>query len=320
MMKRYLVATLLLFLTGCKGTGDGGYPSRPISYLVPWAPGGGTDTISRAMAAVLQEHIGQPVNVVNRTGGGGVVGHLAISQARPDGHTIGAITVELTMMHHLGLTDLTHESYTPLAMLVNNPASVAVRRDAPWNTLDDLLNDVRANPGRYRASGTSRGGIWDLARIGMLDGAGLRSSDMPWIPSQGSAPAFQELLAGGVDVVTAALVEAGPLLKSGQVKVLGVMADERLEAFPDIPTLKEQGIDWTTSSWIGVGGPPGLPSDVVERLSTTLREASEDPSYRDAMERAGFNLQFLDAAEFDEFMAEQDSLNGVLLREAGIAS
>ena len=317
---RFLLASLLLLIAGCKGSGDASYPARPISYLVPWAPGGGTDTISRAMAAVLQEHVGQPVNVVNRTGGGGVVGHLAISQARPDGYTIGAITVELTMMHHQGLTDLTHDAYTPLAMLVNNPAAVAVRSNAPWNSLDDLLRDVRATPGRYRASGTSRGGIWDLARIGMLSRAGLSSADMPWIPSQGSAPAFQELLAGGVDVVTAALVEAGPLLRSGQVKVLGVMSGERLEAFPDVPTLKEQGIDWTTSSWIGVGGPAGLPDDVVEHLSSALREAADDPSYRETMERAGFNLQFLDSPSFDEFMAEQDSLNGELLREAGIAS
>jgi tripartite-type tricarboxylate transporter receptor subunit TctC len=290
-----------------------------VSYIVPWAAGGGTDTISRAMASVLSSYLGQSVNVINRTGGGGVVGHLSLAQSAPEGHTIGAITVELTMMHHMGLTDLVPDSYTPLAMLANNPAAVTVRADAPWNTVGELLDDVRANPGEYRASGTSRGGIWDLARIGMLMAAGLDADAMPWIPSQGAAPAFQELLAGGVDVITAALVEAGPLMNAGQVRVLGVMSDERLEAFPGVPTLKEQGLDWKTSSWIGVGGPAGMDDDVRDVLSSAIEEAAADSQYVQALERAGYNLQFLAHDEFGRFMAEQDSLNGALLRSAGIA-
>ena len=320
---RITAAIILAFFSlHCGGSPDDetSYPNRPVAYVVPWAAGGGTDTVSRMIATVLQDYLGRPVNVLNRTGGGGVVGHLALAQAQPDGYTTGAITVELTMMHHQGLTNLTYEEYTPLALLVNNFAAVSVRADAPWDTLDDLLQDVRANPGRFRASGTSRGGIWDLARIGMLQEAGLSSSDLPWIPSQGAAPAFQELLAEGVDVVTAALVEAGPLLKAGQIKVLGVMADERLDAFPDVPTLREQGFDWTMSSWIGVGAPAGLPDAVRNRLSSALEDAAEDAQYVEALERAGFNPQFLKADEFESFIAEQDSVNGALLRAAGIAS
>ncbi len=320
---RITAALILAFFSlHCGGSPDDqtSYPSRPVAYVVPWAAGGGTDTVSRMMATVLQDYLGRPVNVLNRTGGGGVVGHLALAQAQPDGYTTGAITVELTMMHHQGLTNLTYEEYTPLALLVNNFAAVSVRADAPWDTLDDLLQDVRANPGRFRASGTSRGGIWDLARIGMLQEAGLSSSDLPWIPSQGAAPAFQELLAEGVDVVTAALVEAGPLLKAGQIKVLGVMADERLDAFPDVPTLREQGFDWTMSSWIGVGAPAGLPDAVRNRLSSALEDAAKDAQYVEALERAGFNPQFLTADEFESFIAEQDSVNGALLRAAGISS
>jgi tripartite-type tricarboxylate transporter receptor subunit TctC len=154
----------------------------------------------------------------------------------------------------------------------------------------------------------------------MLNRAGFASSDLPWIPSQGASPAFQELLAGGVDVVTAALVEAGPLLKSGQVKVLGVMSEERLQVFPDVPTLKEQGLDWTMSSWIGVGSPLGISNDVRERLTSSIKAAAEDPQYVETLRQAGFNLQFIPPDEFKTFMAKQDSLNGALLREAGIAS
>ncbi len=310
-----------MLLAHC-GSGDrraGSYPQRPIAFIVPWNPGGGTDTSSRALASVLQNVIGQSVNVVNRTGGGGVVGHLAIAQAQPDGYTIGAVTVEITMMHHMGLTDLTYRDYTPLALITNNYAAVSVRADAPWNSLDELLADVRTHPGRHQASGTARGGIWDLARIGMLQRAGLEPSAMPWVPSQGAAPAFQELLAGGVDVVTAALAEAAALREAGQIKVLGVMAEERLDAFPSVPTLMEQDIDWSLGGWVGVGAPAGLPDSVRTALDDAIGEAVQDSQYVASLERAGYNLQYLPADEFEELMARQDSLNGRLLESAGIA-
>ena len=317
---------LSFFVSGCtaRSSDSSEYPSRPVSYLVPWNPGGGTDTASRAMAAVLSDVIGQPVNVVNRTGGGGVIGHLAIAQAAPDGYTIGAVTVEITMMHWLGLTDLTYADYTPLAMLMNNPASVIVRADAPWNDVTELLDDVRANPGRFQASGTSRGGIWDLARMGMLEAAGLPQEALPWVPSQGAAPALQELIAGGVDVVTIALAEGATLLNvpdaaDRQVKALAVMADERLAQYPNVPTLKEQGVDWSLGGWVAVGGPAGMPDSVRTRIIDALREASESPAYIQSLGQAGFNLQFLPGDEFGALMARDDERHGALLRDAGMA-
>lgn len=315
-MKRLVI--MLLALAFAASALAQSYPSRPITFTVPWSPGGGTDTTSRTLAAVLREELGQSVNVVNRTGGGGVVGHLALAQARPDGHTIGAITVEITMLPHIGQTDLTYEDYTPLALMINNPSAVAVRADAPWNTLDELLADIRANPGKLQASGTARGGIWDLARIGMLDAAGLPEDAMPWVPSQGAAPAFQELLAGGVDVVTAALAEAASLMEAGEVKVLGVMADERLGRFPDVPTLKEQGIDWSIGGWAGVAAPAGIPDEVRTTLDQAISAAMASPEFVEPLTQAGFTLQPMDADEFAAFAQKQHEVNGRLLELAGI--
>lgn len=294
------------------------YPTRPITYLVPWSPGGGTDMASRTMAAVLQDVLGQPVNVVNRTGGGGVVGHLALSQARPDGYTIGAMTMEITMMHWQGLTDLTYEKYDGLGLLTNNFASVTVKADAPWNTLDDLLADIKANPGKFKASGTAKGGIWDLARAGFLQAAGLSPDDLPWVPSQGAAPALQELIAGGVDVVTSALAEVDGLRQAGEVKTLAVMAPERMEAFPEVPTLIEQGVDWSMGGWVGVGAPKGLPAEISTRLDSAIQVAMKDQAYIDAMKNGGYYLQPMNAATFAEFMQTEDVKNGALMKTAGI--
>ena len=295
------------------------YPSRPISYLVPWNPGGGTDTVSRTLAAALQQHTDVSVNVINRTGGGGVVGHLALSQAKPDGYTIGAVTVEATMMHWQGLTDLSVADYTPIALLMNNPAAITVRADAPWNSLDDLIAAIRASPGDILASGTSRGGIWDLARIGFLNAADLPATAMPWVPSQGAAPALQELLADGVQVVTVALAEAEALYRAGEVKVLAVMADDRLAAFPEIPTLVEQGIDWRLGGWVSLGGPADMPDDVKARITEATRAAASDSAYVTPLEKAGFNLTYMDGEDFALFLAAQDSINGELISMAGMA-
>lgn len=311
---------MLATLSSCQPAGQSTtYPTRPISYLVPWNPGGGTDTVSRALAVALQNQLDVSVNVINRTGGGGVVGHLALSQAQSDGYTIGAVTGEITMMHWQGLTDLTLDNYTPIALLMNNPAAITVKANAPWNSLEELIAAIKANPGDLLASGTARGGIWDLARIGFLQAIDMPATAMPWVPSQGAAPALQELLAGGVQVVTVALAEAEALYRSGEVKVLAVMADTRLDAFPEIPTLIEQDINWQIGGWVSLGGPADMSDDVKSRLIEATRSAVSDSLYVTPLERAGFNLTFLEGEAFDTFLAAQDSINGELIALAGMA-
>ncbi|MFU8888622.1 MAG: tripartite tricarboxylate transporter substrate binding protein [Trueperaceae bacterium] len=315
-MKRLLVMLVVLLLAAAAAAQT--FPARPITFTVPWSPGGGTDTTSRTLAAVLSQSLDVNVNVVNRTGGGGVVGHLALAQAPANGYTIGAITVEITMLPHIGQTTLSYVDYTPLGLMINNPSAVTVRADAPWDTLDELLDHIRANPGELQASGTAMGGIWDLARIGLLLAADIDPDAMPWVPSQGAAPAFQELLAGGVDVVTAALAEAASLLGAGEVKVLGVMSPNRVGRFPDVPTLRELGYDWSIGGWAAVAAPAGLPADVRATLADAIEAAMASADFIDPLTAAGFTLQPMNADEFSAFIQEQHEVNGRLLEIAGV--
>ena len=319
-MKVYLfLISIACTLTACQPSSQSSYPSSPITYYVPWAAGGMTDLTSRMMATSLQQTLGEPVNVVNRVGGGGVVGHLALAKAKPDGYNIGAVTVEITMLPHMGLTDLTHQDYHFLALQINNAAAVTVQQEAKWQNVQELLDDIEANPGELKASGTARGGVWDLARLGMLQEAGLPIDALPWVPSQGSAPALQELLAGGVDVVTASLSEVDAMRKSGLVRVLGVMSEERLERFPEVPTLKEQGIDWSIGGWVALGVPASTPADIVAKLDSAVQVAAHTPAYIDALTQAGSTIQFKTGSELDRFVAEQDKVNKQLMQSAGIA-
>ncbi|MFL6662013.1 MAG: tripartite tricarboxylate transporter substrate binding protein, partial [Rhizobacter sp.] len=199
--RNFLGAFAAAALALAAGTAHAAWPDRPITLIVPWGAGGGTDATARIIASLLEKDLGQPINVVNRTGGSGVVGHQAIAGAAPDGYTIGLITVEISMMHWQGLTDLSGASYTPIGLVNIDPAGLQVRADAPYKTAMDLVNAVKANPGKFKASGTGQGGIWHLAVAGMLKDLGVDPATVPWVPSNGAAPGLQDLVAGGVEIV-----------------------------------------------------------------------------------------------------------------------
>jgi len=238
-MKRIIRALAALAAVTCATVALAAYPERPIQLIVPWAAGGGTDATARIIGTLLEKELGQPVTVVNRTGGSGVVGHSAIAGAPADGYTIGIITVEIGMMHWQGLTDLTGASFTPLALVNADPAGVQVAADAPYKTMADLLAAIKANPGKLKASGTGQGGIWHLAIAGMLQDLKMDPASVPWVPSNGAAPGLQDLVAGGVQIAPVSLPEAqdplGP--QEGQ---LGGDVEHQVEAVAPLRRRRER--------------------------------------------------------------------------------
>src|SRR6187397_3583612 len=209
------------------------YPARPVTVIVPWGAGGGTDATARIVAALLEKDLGQPFNVVNRTGGSGVVGHSAIASAQPDGYTIGMLTVEISMMHWQGLTELTPRSYTPLALMNEDPPGIQVGSGSPYKTVKELADAIKAAPvGKMKASGTGQGGIWHLALVGWMQAMGLAPNHVAWVPSNGAAPAMQDLAAGGLDLTTCSVPEARAIIEAGKARSLAIMAPARNPAFP----------------------------------------------------------------------------------------
>jgi tripartite-type tricarboxylate transporter receptor subunit TctC len=153
----------------------------------------------------------------------------------------------------------------------------------------------------------------------MLLESGLAPDAIRWVPSEGAAPALQELVAGGIDVSTASLVENQTMIQAGRAKAIGVMAQQRDPKFPDVPTLREQGLDFTMAAWRGVAGPAGMPEDVVSELSCHLDGIVHSPEYQEFMGTAGFGIEWRGAQEFGAFMAEQDAQKGEIMRTAGLA-
>jgi tripartite-type tricarboxylate transporter receptor subunit TctC len=310
----------LALLASAAGASAQQYPDRPLTLIVPWGAGGGTDAVARMIAALMEKDLGQPVNVVNRTGGSGVVGHSAIASAPPDGYTLGMITVEITMMHHQKLTELDGTSYTPIALVNLDPAGFQVRADSPYKTMGDVLAAVKASPGKFKASGTGQGGIWHLALAGWLRDAKVDPATVPWVPSNGAAPGLQDLVAGGVEFVPCSLPEARSLIDAGKVRSLAVMASSRAALFPNVPTLKEStGSDWATGAWRGIAAPKGLPPNVAARLEASVKKAYDSKEYKDFMAQRGFGMLWGSSTEFASFMAKGDADIKVVMTAVGIA-
>ncbi|MCO6390802.1 tripartite tricarboxylate transporter substrate binding protein [Aliihoeflea aestuarii] len=297
------------------------YPDRPLTLIVPWGAGGGTDATARIIGSGLERELGQSISVVNRTGGSGVVGHSAIAEADPDGYTIGIATVEIGMMHWQGLTELTHQDYTPLALMNEDAAGVQVLANSEYETLESLLEAIDSSPaGTFRASGTGQGGIWHLAIAGLLNDRGIDPTKVPWVPSEGAAPGLQDLMAGGVSIVPCSLVEARGLIEAGRVKSLGLMGPERAELFPDVPTVSEAvGSDWQIGAWRGIVGPEGLPDDVAERLIVALEAVYNSDDYKNFMAAQGYGVRWARGEEFGTFMEQADASLGQTMEAVGLA-
>jgi tripartite-type tricarboxylate transporter receptor subunit TctC len=321
MKRRTLVKSVLALAAAMSmGAAHAAWPERPITLLVPWAAGGGTDATARIVGALMEKELGQPVNVVNRAGGNGVVGHHAISSAPPDGYTLGMITVEISMMHHQGLTQLTPRNFTPLALMNVDPAAITVSATSPYKTMDDLVKAIKANPGKLKASGTGQGGIWHLALAGMLKDMKMDPTAVPYVPSNGAAPAMLDLAAGGIDIAPVALPEARSLIDAGKARPLAIMAAAPAALYPQVPTLKSAtGSDWTMGVWRGIAGPKGLPADVQARMEAVLKKINDSKEFRDFMATRGFGVAYADGPAFGKFMDKGDADMGQILQALGMA-
>lgn len=321
--RRTFVASSVAAATAALVTPAGAqaYPARPVTLIVPWGAGGGTDATARIVATLLEKELGQPFNVVNRTGGSGVVGHTAIATAPPDGYTIGMLTVEISMLHWQALTQLTPRSFTPLALMNEDPPGIQVSTSSPYKSVKELTDAIKvAPPGKFKASGTGQGGIWHLALVGWMRAMGLPANQVAWSASNGAAPAMQDLVAGSLDLTTCSVPEARATIEAGQARSLAIMAPARNPIFPDVPTLKEAlGVDYSTSSWRGIAAPRGLAPEAATRLTAALKRVYDSPEFREFMTKRGFGIVWRDAGQFETFMGQADAQMGQAMKAAGFA-
>ncbi|MFV2035883.1 MAG: Bug family tripartite tricarboxylate transporter substrate binding protein, partial [Halocynthiibacter sp.] len=271
------------------------YPSKPITAIVTWSAGGSTDVIARLLAEPLGKELGQPVAVVNRKGGGGSLGTKAALDAPLDGYTV----LMTTSGNHI-LTPLKkdvgyrYDDFEPIGQLVAATIVLAVRADSPWQTLDDLIADVKANPGKFDF-GAVPSGMPHLTLNGLATEAGL---DIVHIPMQGGAPGVKALLGGDVAMLPANAATVASNLKAGKLRALAVFNKNRDAAFPDIPTATEQGYDVFGNPFVGMAIAKGVPQDVLDRLREALKNVANDPEFQETVLKAASAITYLPPEEF----------------------
>ena len=308
----------ILLLTSMAASHAADYPERPVEIVVPYAAGGGTDMVGRTFALVLSKYLGsQSVVVNNKPGAGGAIGMTEALNAKPDGYKLGLVTVEMTILPHMGMAKFQASEFTPIARLNADPAAITVRADAPWNTIEEFLAHARANPQRVQmGEGGPAGNIWNIAAVALEEKAKVSFNHVPFA---GAGPAVVALLGGHVDAVSVSPGEVSQHVMAGKLKTLAVMADKRWPgAFKDVPTLKERGMDVTVEAWRGIAGPKNLPPAIVAQLQVAAQKAANDPVFRNALEKGNMGWSYADAKEFAQTINQSDRFFAKLVPTLGI--
>lgn len=319
-----IIAMLVLALAACGGkkTSDNAgeskgtdYPTKQIELIVPYAAGGGTDSVARAFADAAKNHLPQPIGVVNKVGGGGAVGMTEGSSAKPDGYKVTLVTVEMVTLNKLGLAAFTPNDFTPVARLNADSAAITVSADAPWNTVEEFIEYAKQNPGKIRIGNSGSGAIWHLAATSLEEKTGAKFNHIPF---EGAAPAVTALLGGHIEAVTVSPGEVAAQVEAGKLKILGVMSAERMEKYKDVPTLKEIGIDLEIGTWRGLAVPKGTPQDVVDVLKEAAKNVTEEQAFKDVLDKMNLGLSYADDEEFKKQIENEDESFKVLIDKLGL--
>ena len=259
------------------------FPSKDLTLVVHAAAGGGSDLTARTLAKELEADLGKSIVVENRVGGGGRVGLTHLKQATNDGHTIGFIPVEVAMLGHQG-ADIKPDDFTILAQVMNAPATLSVPANSPYKTFDDFIAAAKKAPGTLTVSNSGAGAIWEAATLALGEAAGVTFKPVPY---DGGAPAVAAGVSGEVKAVMAGVSESSAAAKDGRLRILAVMAPERVASLPDTPTAKELGVDLVIGGWGLMGAPAGIPDAAKQRLAEAVNKAASSETFKQVMTKAG---------------------------------
>lgn len=292
------------------------YPNHAVELVVPASAGGGTDALTRLYAEVAKKYMPQqPFVVNNKPGASGVIGMSDVLASRPDGYKLCMVIAEVTTLPNLGLAKFDYTKFEPIARLNADPAAITVRADAPWNTLEEFLAAAKKQPGEIKLGNAGNGSVYHLSAIGLEDRAGVRFNHVPY---SGAAPAVVALLGGHIDALDVSPAEVGQHVLGGKLKMLGIMADERIPAFGSVPTFKERKLDLALGTWRGLAAPKGTPKAVIDLQREVARKTSADTAFKEGLAKLNLGQAYLDAPQFAQAMQRDHEYFGQLIRKNGI--
>ncbi len=294
------------------------YPDKPITLIVPWAAGGSTDILARALAEQLTKSMGQAVIVDNRAGASGNVGSLVVAKARPDGYTLLVGSMSTHAMNPALMPNMPFkgvEDFTPIALMANVINTLVVHPSVPARSVKELVAYAKANPGKLNYASAGSGSTNHLSAVLFEKAAGI---EMTHVPYKGGAPAVLDTVGNQTQVLFTAGTQSLPHVKSGKLRLLGVTESKRSDLLADIPTVGETLPGYELSVWYGLFGPAGMPKELVDRLNTATNQAMSDPGVRARMDSIGVEIVKESPQSFANTLRRDADKYGKLIRDLGI--
>ena len=306
-------------LVGCssggseKGSADD-YPSKDISVIIPKAAGGGTDTAARGLMQYMKENLeGSNFVATNKPDGGGVTGMVETSAAKADGYTLGMVTVELSMFPWQDKCQVTPEDYAAICAPIAAPAALIVPADSPYDTVDDFVAYCKENPGSVEVGNSGMGAIWHVAAVSFENEFDVKLKHIPY--PNGSADIAAALTGGHIDATIADPSSYKSQVDAGEMKILGIMSEERPTIYPDVLTFKEMGHDMVIRAWASLVAPKDTPEDILTKLRDAAKTTCESDEFVESFEKQGIDPQCIIGEDCQKMMEDDFAMYEDLLKD-----
>lgn len=291
------------------------YPSKPITFVLPYPAGGSTDLTTRALANAAKKYLGQPIIIENKPGGGATVGPTLLLTKPPDGYTIGLITSGVTIAYHMGkLRFNPNDEVTHIMRWGGYLFGIMVHADARWKTIQEFIQYSRENPQQVTYTSVGVGTSPHLA----MEELAMAAGNVQWIhvPSKGGSEASTALLGGHVDASSGS--SGLQLVDAGKFRLLATYTEHRSERYPQVPTLKELGYNVVSYSPLGIIGPKGIPKEITAKLHDVFKKAMEDPEFQAIMKKFDMSLLYLNPEDYENFFRKDSEQIGKLVQKLGL--
>jgi len=318
-LRKYIFAagSCMAMLLSATGSAAAAWPERPVEIIVPYTPGGATDTVTRAVAERLSQRLGQTFIITNKPGANSTIGTAQAARAKPDGYTFVTVLAAYAVNPHLYKLSYKNSDFVPVSQMADLPLFLFVAKNLPVNTVQELVEYGKAHPGEltYASSGAGSSAHLTGANFAYLGGF-----EMTHVPYKGSAPILADLLEGRVSMVFDPILVPMQYAKKGDLKVLGITSSKRWEDDPEIPTVAESGFPgFSMASWVGLLAPAGTPDDIVEKVSKEIVEIVQEPGIKEKFKAAGFVPVGEGSKAFGELIEKDSAMYGDIIAKAGIS-
>lgn len=279
------------------------FPTEPVEFIVPWSPGGGSDTLMRTVSNHVEPHLGPPMPVINMPGVSGPLGREEAAEREADGHTVAQVHEGLLVSHHTGITEVNWDDFEPIAALTSSSQLVVVNAERPYETFEEFVAYAKDNPGEIEV-GVTLAGVPHLHMAMIEEAAGIEFS---YVGFEGTGERIRGLVGGHIDAAMGDIASAGEFVENGDLRFLATGSTERLAQAPDVPTLAELGYDLELSVNRGVVAPSGTPQERIEGIEAALAELQSDEDYVEALNNAGAEAVFRDEEAYRNYLENLDA-------------